>query len=107
MPTIYVCDREGQRHTVAADDDLPLMFSLREAGLPVEGTCGGTASCGTCHVYVSAEWFARLPARETVELDMLQALDHFDAQRSRLSCQLNPTGEFEGLELTLAPEEFV
>jgi len=107
MPTIYVADRDGQRHTVSAEDDLPLMFSLREAGLPVEGTCGGTASCGTCHIYVSAEWAGRLPPRDTVELDMLDALEHFDEQRSRLSCQLNATDALEGLELTLAPEEFV
>jgi 2Fe-2S ferredoxin len=107
MPTIYVADREGQRHTVSAEDDLPLMFALRDAGLPVEGTCGGTASCGTCHVYIAAEWIDRLPPRETVEQDMLDALQNFDERSSRLSCQINATDDLEGLELTLAPEEFV
>jgi 2Fe-2S ferredoxin len=107
MPTIYVADRDGERHTVSAADDVPLMFSLRDAGLPVEGTCGGTASCGTCHVYVSTEWADKLPARDAVEQDMLGALEHFDERHSRLSCQLNATDELEGLKLTLAPEEFV
>lgn len=86
---------------------MPLMFALRDAGLPVEGTCGGTAGCGTCHVYVPDAWTGRLPAPEAGELDMLHALNHFDERHSRLSCQLNGTAELEGLELTLAPEEFV
>jgi 2Fe-2S ferredoxin len=107
MPTVYVIDRDGKRHTVSAEDDMPLMFALRDAALPVEATCGGTASCGTCHVFVADAWVDRLPARDTMELDMLSELQHFNEKSSRLSCQLSTTAELEGLEVRLAPEEFV
>jgi 2Fe-2S ferredoxin len=107
MPTIHVVDRQGVRHTISADDDVPLMFSLRDAGFALEGTCGGTASCGTCHVYVSDAFVERLGARNESELEMLDALANFDERRSRLSCQINATAEIDGLEITLAPEEFV
>jgi hypothetical protein len=42
-----------------------------------------------------------------MELDMLGELQHFNERSSRLSCQLNMTAELEGLEVQLAPEEFV
>ena len=107
MPTVHVTDREGKRHTIDAEDDMPLMFALRDANLPVEATCGGTASCGTCHVFVVEPWIERLPQRDSTEVDMLDALVNFNEQTSRLSCQINMTGELDGLEVQLAPEEFV
>jgi 2Fe-2S ferredoxin len=107
MPTVHVIDRDGKRHTISAEDDMPLMFALRDASLPVEATCGGTASCGTCHVFVSEAWVDRLPARDSTELDMLDALENFNEKSSRLSCQLNMTAEMDGIEVRLAPEEFV
>jgi 2Fe-2S ferredoxin len=80
------------------------MFSLRNAGLPVEGTCGGYASCGSCHVYVAAEWTERLEAQTEIETDMIGLLDAVDPARSRLSCQIIMTEELDGLVVTLAPE---
>jgi branched-chain amino acid transport system substrate-binding protein len=84
----------------------PLMFTLRDqAGLPVEGLCGGCAICGTCHVHVDAAWIDRLPPRAEIELELLELLRHFDERASRLSCQIKPTAELDGLALRLAPEE--
>lgn len=107
MPIARVTDRDGALHEIEAEGDTPLMFSLRESGMPVEGTCGGVASCGTCHVFVGTEWSSRLGARETSELEMLESLTNFDEATSRLSCQINMTPELDGLEVTLAPAEFV
>lgn len=107
MVTVNVTDREGGKHVIDAEDDLPLMFSLREAELPVEGTCGGTAGCGTCHVFVSEPWRSQLPEKGASESDMLEALENFDEIRSRLSCQIDISEALEGLEVQLAPEEIV
>jgi 2Fe-2S ferredoxin len=106
MPRITVTDRDGERHEVDAPVGQALMFTLRDGeGLPVEGLCGGSAACGTCHVFVDAAWVNRLPPREEGELMMLESLAHFDQRHSRLSCQIKPTAELEGLSLRLAPEE--
>jgi len=105
MPILQVADRTGAVHAVEAPDDTPLMFVLRDhAGLPVEGLCGGCASCGTCHVLVDEEWIDRLPPRRPDEHGMLEQLYHYDEQASRLSCQIRSGPEIDGLRLRLAPE---
>ncbi len=106
MTRITATDRTGQVHEIDGEDDEALMFILRDDNdLPVEGTCGGTASCGTCHIYVDADWFSRLPERQSHETSLLDSLDHYDAAKSRLGCQITLTPQLEGLKLTLAPEE--
>jgi ferredoxin len=47
----------------------------------------------------------RLPPRRYEERAMLATSRSFDAQRSRLSCQLKVTAELDGLRLTVAPDE--
>jgi 2Fe-2S ferredoxin len=81
------------------------MYALRDAGLPVEGTCGGYASCGTCHVYVETEWWDSLDPKTDVEMDMLELLTADDPVRSRLSCQIIMQDALDGLTVKLAPEE--
>ena len=108
MPKLKVLDRNGRAHEVDAPFGRPLMFTLRDdAGLPVEGLCGGCAACGTCHVYIDEAWVDRLPPRGSSEAMMLDSLSHFDERASRLACQIVPTPELdiEGLTLRLAPEE--
>jgi ferredoxin, 2Fe-2S len=106
VPRIFVTDRDGERFDVDAPVGQALMFTLRDGeGLPVEGLCGGSAACGTCHVFIDADWVERLKPREDDEMQMLESLAHFDRQRSRLSCQIKPTPDLDGLSLRLAPEE--
>ena len=53
----------------------------------MEGTCGGTMSCCTCHVYVSPHMYEALPEPSEAELDMLDLA--FQVQEtSRLACQV-------------------
>jgi 2Fe-2S ferredoxin len=94
----------GETSKIEVGEDTPLMYALRDAGLPVEGTCGGYASCGTCHVYVAAEWVEKLGPREDVEAEMLDLLDTYDPKRSRLSCQIVMKPEWDGLAVELAPQ---
>lgn len=105
MLNVRVIDKEkGETTDVEIGEDTPVMYALRDAGLPVEGTCGGYASCGTCHVYVAPEWGDRLPPREEVEIEMLGLLDTYDRERSRLSCQIVMRPEWDGLTVELAPQ---
>lgn len=103
MPRVRVIDQEGKHNDIEAQSDSPLMYALRDSGLPVEGTCGGYASCGSCHVYVASEWLDRLPAQEDLETDMLGLIDGVDQQRSRLSCQILMRDDLDGLVVELGP----
>ena len=102
MTQVNVIDRSGSPCTIDAEDERPLMESLRAVG--VEGTCGGECSCGTCHVYVAAEWVERLPPRQTDERDMLEAIGELAEVRpsSRLSCQIQVSPELAGLSVEIA-----
>ena len=106
MIKITVENRDGQiaEHTIKGDG--PLMFALRdEAREPVEGICGGCATCGSCHVFVAEDWRDRLPEPGDYEAAMLEMLEHVQPGVSRLSCQIETGPELDGLRVTLAPEE--
>jgi len=55
MPKITVRSLEGEEHKLEAENGVSLMEPLRDAGL-IDATCGGMASCGTCHVYLAENW---------------------------------------------------
>ena len=105
MTAVRVKGRDGVEQTIDATDGMALMESLRDAGLGVEGTCGGAMSCGTCHVYIADAWAARLPPKGEDEQMMLEALGDFVELRpgSRLSCQIPMTPELSGIEVEIAP----
>ena len=104
---IMVTTRDGRELRLDVADAPSLMTPLRDAGTGIAGTCGGAASCGTCHIVVAAEWVDRLPPPNEEEADMLEALADVMAidRRSRLSCQIRPTAALDGLSLTIAPED--
>ena len=95
-------DREGGRHALTFEAGDILMERLRDEGLGVEAVCGGCCACATCHVWVD---LAEVPGRGETELELLSASAHFDAARSRLSCQIILSGAHDGLAVIVAPEE--
>lgn len=106
MITIHVTDRDGVRKSFEISEGEPLMFALRDdAGLPVEGACGGNATCGTCHVMLTPEWMSRLSRPQDYESAMLDMLQHRDDDVSRLACQITVSKLLDGAELRLGPEE--
>lgn len=105
MAKIRVTDRDGVVHEVEGRDGLKLMETLRELDYGVTAICGGLCSCATCHVFVAPSWIDRLPVPQSDEKELLVELGHYDASRSRLSCQLELTGALDGLEVAVAPDE--
>ena len=105
MPKIHVLDRDGCERTLDADGGCALMDVLRDGNTGVEGTCGGMMSCGTCHVYVHADWLAKLPATSDDEAAMLEAIGEIVPVKatSRLSCQISMTDELAGLRVEIGP----
>ena len=104
MISISVKDLDGQEHTIQASEGHSLMEALREHEWGVPAICGGLCSCGTCHVYVDADWLGKLQPADSDEQDLLDVFETANSQ-SRLSCQIEVRAEHDGLALTIAPEE--
>lgn len=100
---IYVIDREGTEHPVAPKAGLSLMEILRNAGLPIEATCGGQCICSTCHVYIDDAWAGKLSPRNETEQVLVEDSGHYQ-DSSRLACQIDYQPDLAGLRLMLAPE---
>ena len=106
MVTIKAQTRQDEEKVFSAVAGGNLMETLRDNDL-VEGTCGGAASCGTCHIYVAADWIGKLGERTEDEGYMLEALEDVTEVKpvSRLACQITLEEAHDGLSLKIAPEE--
>lgn len=104
MTTLNVTDRDGVEHQLKAPKGATLMEVLRDQDMGVAALCGGMCSCATCHVYIDASWLAKLPAAQSDETDVLGDLPDRKSN-SRLSCQIAIVPAYEGLKVTVAPEE--
>ncbi|MEU5537380.1 2Fe-2S iron-sulfur cluster-binding protein [Streptomyces sp. NPDC020362] len=67
----------------------------------IEAQCGGSAQCGTCHVYVDEASAVPLPEMDSVEDDVLYGTACPRQDNSRLSCQLPVSEEIDGLLVRL------
>jgi 2Fe-2S ferredoxin len=105
MAKLVVTDREGNVQDVEGTTGMSLMENIRDLDNSVEAICGGMCSCATCHCLIEPDWLAKLPAPSPDELDLLEELESFNPERSRLSCQVPFTDELDGLVLTVGPEE--
>jgi 2Fe-2S ferredoxin len=91
VPTVTYMHDDGSQQTVRVAAATSLMRAALANQVPgIVGECGGSATCGTCHVYLdrSSEEFAP-PSGD--EEDMLEWTAAPRAVNSRLSCQLVPT----------------
>ncbi len=105
MVTINVTLRDGETRALQGRPGLTVMETIRDSGVDeLMAICGGCCSCATCHVYVAPEFAALMPSQRPDENDLLDCSDH-RTEASRLSCQLRLTPEFEGLRVTIAPED--
>lgn len=105
MPQITFIFPNGNQKTVEAPLGLSVMevaqkFDVEE----IEGACGGSLACATCHVYVHPDWWDKtLPPegeKSEEEEDMLDLA--FDIRNtSRLSCQILITDDLDGLVVAL------
>jgi ferredoxin, 2Fe-2S len=105
MSEILVTDRDGGEHRVDAREGVSLMETLRDFDYGVAAICGGMCSCATCHVYVAAPWLDKLPPMQGDEKEILQELDSYRPQGSRLSCQIPFETDLAGMQVEIAPEE--
>lgn len=103
---IIATDSDSTEHQIDFNSGDNLMEIVRDAGLEVSGTCGGMASCGTCHVFVEDSCLERSGQRSEDEGYMLEALAEVTDVRenSRLCCQITLSEEMDNLQIEVAPE---
>ncbi|WP_424942743.1 2Fe-2S iron-sulfur cluster-binding protein [Aliiroseovarius crassostreae] len=65
----------------------------------IQGECGGSLSCATCHVHVDTDWLAKTGEKGDFEEAMLDMADGDVTDASRLSCQITMRDELDGLRL--------
>ena len=95
--------RNGELKKIVAEDGFTLMEIARENDLGIEGTCGGSISCCTCHVVIEKDWFSKVGPAIPDEEDMLDLA--VDLQpTSRLGCQIEVTPELDGLIVNIPNE---
>ncbi|KAF9877198.1 2fe-2s iron-sulfur cluster binding domain protein [Colletotrichum karsti] len=96
-------DKDGDEHKIAVSEGDNLLEIAQENDLEMEGACGGSCACSTCHVIVvDEEHYEKMPEPEDDENDMLD-LAFGLTETSRLGCQVTMTKELDGLRIKLPP----
>ena len=99
MVTLTFIDRDGDTIKVSAKVGDALLDVAKENDIDLEGACGGTLSCSTCHLIFDKVDFVNLPDIATdEELDMLEMAYEL-TDTSRLGCQVDVTQEMDGIVL--------
>lgn len=105
MVEIRVIVRNGAERTVQCAEGLSLMEALRDAGVTdILALCGGSCSCGTCHVHVDGAWRDVVSPPGANEAELLSLSPHV-SEASRLSCQITVAPALHGLRVRIAPED--
>jgi len=103
MPKMTFIEPDGTRREVDAPLGLSILEIAHRNDIDIEGACGGSLSCSTCHVIVDPDWFGKLSEPDEEEEDMLD-LAFALTRTSRLGCQIIIIEELDGITVTL-PEE--
>jgi 2Fe-2S ferredoxin len=97
----FVCPA-GRRREIEAPLGANLMTTAVVNGVDeILAECGGSAACGTCHVYVEPGKLALLPPMTQAEDAMLDFTVCERLPTSRLCCQVMMTEDLDGLILHL------
>ena len=104
MPLIHFVKPDGSTHSIEAKEGLSLMEVGRDANMGVEGTCGGSLSCATCHLIFDEAGFAKVGGASEDEMDMLDLAFNVEPT-SRLGCQVKVSADIDGITVRV-PEDF-
>ncbi|KAF2673796.1 ferredoxin [Microthyrium microscopicum] len=94
-------DKTGNSHTFEVADGANLLDIAQAYDLDVEGACGGSCACSTCHIIINdSDMYDKLSEPSDDENDMLD-LAFGLTETSRLGCQVEMTKELDGLVVKL------
>jgi ferredoxin, 2Fe-2S len=96
LPTVTFRLPDGGVRSYEVAAGLTLLDVARIHDLAIEGACGGSMACATCHVVVDEAFAPLLPDPTAEEEDMLDLAAEVQAH-SRLGCQVRLTPALDGL----------
>jgi len=101
MPKITFIEHDGKEHVIEGKKGQSVMEAAVSNMVPgIDADCGGACACATCHIYVNADWLAKLGPKDDMEESMLDFADNVEPN-SRLSCQINLDKSLDGLIVNL------
>ncbi len=105
--TLTLRSADGRAQRIKGRTGKSLMQAAVAAGVEgIAADCGGCLTCATCHVFVDADWIARLPVPTADERAMLDMTATPREATSRLSCQIELTVALEGLSVRLPATQY-
>jgi len=96
VPAVIFVLPGGERRRIEVEAGLSLLEAAHRAGIAVEGACGGSMACATCHMIVEEGWFDRLAMPSEEEEEMLDLAEGL-TPTSRLGCQVRLSAALDGL----------
>ncbi|AYU79704.1 hypothetical protein, conserved [Leishmania donovani] len=92
---------DGEKKVVMGYEGQTLLDVCAEQGLPMEGACGGSCACSTCHVYLEEKDMDLFQEPTDEENDMIDQA-FYPEPTSRLGCQLSlKRGVHDGLKVKM------
>lgn len=102
MPKITYIEFDGTEHNVELPAGWTLMQGATLNGIDgIEGECGGSCGCATCHVYVDPAFAGLLDPVSETEDEMLECTASPREENSRLGCQIKVTPAIDGIVVRL------
>lgn len=92
--------KDGSQKTYEVADGDTLLDIAQANNLDMEGACGGSCACSTCHVIVDPDYYDAIPEPEDDENDMLD-LAYGLTETSRLGCQVKMSKDIDGIRVAL------
>ncbi|CCE90034.1 adrenodoxin TDEL_0A07020 [Torulaspora delbrueckii] len=92
--------KDGTQKTFEVSAGETLLDIAQAHNLDMEGACGGSCACSTCHVIVDPDYYDALPEPDDDENDMLD-LAYGLTETSRLGCQIKMSKDIEGIRVAL------
>lgn len=92
--------KDGSQQTFEVAEGDNILDIAQAHNLDMEGACGGSCACSTCHVIVDPEFYDEIPEPDDDENDMLD-LAFGLTETSRLGCQVKMTKELDGIRIAL------
>lgn len=92
--------KDGNQVPLEVAEGDNLMDIAQANHLDVEGACGGSCACSTCHMIIDPDFYDEIPEPEDDENDMLD-LAFGLTETSRLGCQVVMTKELDGIRVAL------
>jgi len=106
MVKITYVEHDGTEHTIDAIPGRSIMENAVKNALPgILAECGGSCICGTCRIYLDAEWLQKMNAPAANELAILEFVEENKAD-ARLSCQIKVTEAMDGLTVRMPEKQY-